>query len=391
MASAANPSGVRLDWIDSARGFSILWVAWFHFFVTWADGRLPWPFDPAYFSKYAERCGASGPVEWTACGAEALFVAFSQLGSQAVAVFLLLSGLGLTYSLGENQTPARGWRGWYRQRLLRLLPMYWVAHAVWLVSPLVARSDAVDWRFVASLLGDRIWPPELFYYANPAWWFFGLLLQLYLVFPLLARLLHRLGPVRFLGAAIGVTIASRWLLLDVVQANGIFVQGAFFGSRLWEFAAGMSLGLLLRRGRASGWLLGPAGLVAGALLYAAGFLSYRPGWTFTCTDGLIGMGLFALVANACRVLVAIVPLRRPLLWLGAYSYGFYLLHQPYVIYAGERMRELPLEAFVGVGTPLLAAIACGSGMLEAVVSRCVGRIVEGAPREAARTSPKSQG
>ncbi len=390
--AAAAPAGARFDWIDATRGFSILWVAWFHLFTTWADGRLPWPFNPAYFSLYADRCGSSSFAGSAACGVEAIFAALSQLGSQAVAVFLLLSGFGLTHALGGRGEPAGGWRRWYRQRLLRLLPMYWVAHAVWLVSPFVTRSDSVDWRFLASLLGDRVWPPELFYYANPAWWFFGLLLQLYLVFPLLAKLLHRLGPAIFLGAAIAFTITSRWILLDVLRANGIFVQGAFFGSRLWEFAAGMALGLLLRsdRDRTLGWLVGAPGIAAGALLYVAGFLSYRPGWTFTCTDGLIGMGLFALLANACRALVAIGALRRPLLFLGTFSYGFYLLHQPYVLYAGERLRDVPLPAFVGAGAAILALLAVGSGALEAAVDRAARRVL-GDPRQVSARAARGPG
>jgi peptidoglycan/LPS O-acetylase OafA/YrhL len=390
VAAAPPAPGVRLAWIDATRGFSILWVAWFHFFITWANGRLPWPFNPAYFSLYADQCGATTVPGRMGCDAQALFVAFSQLGSQAVAVFLLLSGFGLTYGLGASGRPAAGWRVWYRQRLLRLFPMYWAAHLVWLVSPFIARTDPVDWRFLASFAGDRVWPPELFYYANPAWWFFGLIVQLYLVFPLLSVLLRRLGPLLFLAGAAAFTIASRFFLLDVLHANGNFVQGAFFGSRLWEFAAGMSLGLLLRRKREHtlGWLLGAPGLAAGVLLYAAGFLSYRPGLSFTCTDGLVGMGLFALLAHLARALIALPGLRRPLLFLGAYSYGFYLLHQPYVLYAGERLREVSLGPFVAAGALILAVIAWGSGLLEQGVGRITRRAFGDAPRVATDAAPR---
>ena len=386
MTTAKLAPRVRLDWIDATRGFSILWVAWFHFFITWANGRLPWPFNPVYFSLYADECGATTIPGRIGCGAEAFFVAFSQLGSQAVSVFLLLSGFGLTYALGESVRPVAGWRAWYRHRLLRLFPMYWVAHIVWLVSPFIPHYDPVDWRFFASFAGNRVWPGELFYYANPAWWFFGLILQLYLVFPLLAALLRRLGPALFLIVAAAFTIGNRWFLLDVPLSGG-----AFFGSRLWEFAAGMSLGLLLRRERERtlGWLLGMPGLAAGVLLYAAGFLSYRPGLSFTCTDGLVGMGLFALLAHLCRGLLALGGLRRPLLFLGTFSYGFYLLHEPYTIYAGERLRELPLWGFMAVAVPILAAIAWGSGLLEGVVNRATQRVLGEAPSAAAQIAPGS--
>ena len=42
-------------------------------------------------------------------------------------------------------------------------------------------------------------------------------------------------------------MSVRYLLLLVLSANGYYVQGAFFGSRLWEFALGMVLGFAYRR------------------------------------------------------------------------------------------------------------------------------------------------
>lgn len=379
MTSPPQPAKAsRLDWIDATRGFSILWIAYFHFFITWANGRLPWPFNPAYFSLYTEQCGVTSFAGQIGCDAEALFVAFSQLGSQAVGVFLLLSGFGLVYALGASGRPAGRWRGWYRHRLLRLFPMYWMAHFVYLVSPFVKRTDPLDWRFLASFLGNRIWPPELFYYLNPAWWFFGLILQLYLVFPVLLAALNRLGPIAFVVACALFTIASRAMLLFVLEANGNFVQGAFFGSRLWEFGAGMSLGFLLRHHREQTleWVLGLPGLLAGVVLYVLGFLSYRPGFSYTCTDGLIGTGLFLLLAHLNQLLLLVPGLRKPLVLLGVYSYGLYLLHEPYVLYFGERLRELPLWSFVATTIPILAVIAVASGLLEKLVNDATQRFFD---------------
>lgn len=374
------PHRVRLEWLDAARGFSILWVAWFHFFSTWSDGREPWPFNPAFFSIYTDRCAPSGAIGHAACLGQAVFVAFSQLGSQSVGVFLLLSGLVLVYTGADEGPPAGGWRAWYRHRLLRLFPMYWAAHLVWLVSPFAARPDPVDWRFVLSFLGDRVWPTSLFFYAVPAWWFFGLILQLYLVFPLLSTAMRRLGPLPFACACAAFAVVSRAVLLFVLEANGNFVMGAFFGSRLWEFGAGMALGHALKhdRERTLRLLFGLPGLLAGVAVYTAGFLSYRPGWTFAFTDGLVGMGLFALTAHVSRGLLALPGLRRPLLWLGLYSYGLYLLHQPYVNYAAVRLRDLALGEFVAVASIVLVAVVLGSGFVERLVNRAARRVL-GAP------------
>ncbi len=177
------------------------------------------------------------------CLGSAVLAAAVQMGFHGVAVFLVLSGFGLSYALARSGRPPAAWLGWYRSRLVRLLPMYWVAHLVYLVSPFQARFDALDYRFALSLLGDRVVPiGTLFYYFNPALWYFGLLLQLYLVFPALFVALGRLGVARFLAAAAVVTVGARWLLVIAMPVSGEWVQGGFFACRLWEFALGMAAG-----------------------------------------------------------------------------------------------------------------------------------------------------
>jgi peptidoglycan/LPS O-acetylase OafA/YrhL len=130
-----------------------------------------------------EGCTRDGATA-VACGAKGVFVAFSLLGFHAVSVFLVLSGLVL--GLSASGRASHDWRAWYRTRLLRLYPMYWLAHLVVLVSPFVFQPEPIDGRLFSSLLGVRLFPIESsFFYLNSAWWYFTLLLQLYLVFPLL--------------------------------------------------------------------------------------------------------------------------------------------------------------------------------------------------------------
>src|SRR5438067_13466737 len=224
------------------KGISILWIVSFHAFSL-VD--FPWPLSEGYWSTIWKSCAPASSLGELGCALEALGVAVTKLGFHAVAVFVVLSGFGLTYSLAKTGEPANGWLGWYRSRLLRLFPMYWLAHLVYLVSPFVARPEPIDYRFLLSFLGDRIWPIDMiFYYFNPALWYFGLLLQLYLVYPLPFRILQRLGVGAFLIIAAVVTFGCRYFLLCVMPVNGDVVQGAFFVPRLWEFAFGMAAGWL---------------------------------------------------------------------------------------------------------------------------------------------------
>src|SRR5437762_14243121 len=92
-----------------------------------------------------------------------------------------------------------GWAAWYGARFVRLYPMYWMAHIVYLVSPFVARLEPVDSRIILSLLGLRFIDITMnFMYLNAAWWYFSMLIQFYVMFPLLFWSARCFGPFAFL-------------------------------------------------------------------------------------------------------------------------------------------------------------------------------------------------
>src|SRR5256886_10234727 len=155
------------------------------------------------------------------------------------------------------------WGTWYRARFLRLYPMYWVAHLVYLVSPFVARLEPVDSRIILSLLGLRFIDIQMnFMYLNAAWWYFSMLIQFYLIFPLLFWAAQRLGPFTFLLMACTAGFFARYLLLVVWPQNGLWVLGGFAMCRLPEFALGMSLAMWHTRStaRVESFLLRGAGV-----------------------------------------------------------------------------------------------------------------------------------
>lgn len=118
----------------------------------------------------------------------------------------------------------------------------------------------------------------MFYYLVPAWWYFGLLIQLYVIFPVLYRLLLKLGPAWFLGLSIFITVATRSLLADVLHANGNYEQGALCLGRLWEFASGMALAYWYSEhpGLVEERLFAGKTFFLGVGLYVLGAYSYQP-------------------------------------------------------------------------------------------------------------------
>lgn len=373
-------SYARLTWLDATKGISILLIVFFHFFSAYGGGGYPWPFKLSNLPSFVSECSPASSTGALGCTAGALFAALLQRGPNAVGVFILLSGFGLTYSLAKRGYPQGGWMRWYRRRLLRLFPMYWTAHLVYLISPFVHRQDPIDYRFFLSFLGDRVYPiDKIFYYLTPAWWFVGLLIELYLVFPLLFGLLKKVGPGWFLAICALITVFSRYMLFGVIEANANYLQGALFTARLWEFAAGMVLALFYRSHPylAEEWLFSGKTLLGGILVYNLGLYSYQPTFTYAFSDALIGIGLFIILVHIVRWAERLLS---PLGWIlstaGVYSYGLYLLHQPYVIYFGKRMGELGLPFFIGCALLIVTIIALLAILIERYVNRLTSRMLD---------------
>lgn len=364
----------RLTWFDSIRGLAILWIAIFHFFMAYDASRHPWPLGIASFPAFMAGCAPASFLETVGCVLNGVLAAIFERGSQGVAVFVVASGFGLTYSLVRKGLPAGGWGQWYWKRLLRLYPLYWLAHLVCLVSPFASVSGAIDYRFLLSFLGDRFYPPDtMFYYLVPAWWYFGLMIQLYVIFPVLFRLLLKLGPTSFLLISVLTTVITRTLLVDVLHANGNYEQGAFCLGRLWEFATGMALAYWYskRPGLVEERLFAGKTFFVGIGLYVLGVYSYQPVFFHAFTDGLIGTGLTIVLAQCARWVERLSLLRSALVNVGVYSYGFYLLHQPYVITLGEYLRDKPMLYFVPYAFLILGVIAIVCRFIERYVNTLV--------------------
>jgi len=138
-------------WIDLVKGISILWIVFFHFFSAYGHDRFPWFTNGGYFSKFLSACSPHSGFAMLQCRLESVYVLAIDCGYHSVGVFLLLSGIGLTYSLARFVDPPSGWTGWYRDRLLRLYPMYWAAHIVYLITPFAWTGEPINYRFLLSL------------------------------------------------------------------------------------------------------------------------------------------------------------------------------------------------------------------------------------------------
>jgi peptidoglycan/LPS O-acetylase OafA/YrhL len=124
------------------------------------------------------------------------------------------------------------------------------------------------------------------------------------------------------------------------------------------------------------WLFSFPAIAFGVVLYVLGLYSYANSTTYIFNDALIGTGLFVILAHLARWCDLLPRLGGTLAYVGAFSYGLYLLHQPYVIYFGERMRDMPELLFSVLAWGIIALITIAAIPLERYVNQLTSRVLD---------------
>ena len=288
---------------------------------------------------------------WSGLGLPHLVYTAAQVGAHGVDVFVVLSGFVLTLPL---IAPGRSLnvRQFYGRRMWRILPAYWVALAfatVLAAGPLwdrVVGQQATLWDVVVHVFAlQTVFVPTLGS-INGSLWSISLEILLYLVFPLLVVLLHRLGGLVLVLAAVGLTFLT-WWSGTIFSISGVF--GGFIGDghslpmRVVQFVAGMVLASVLlqpgstaldptRRNRVRAVV---ASVITGLIATAAS--------TYDVPQG-INLSLWAACGAALVWLFALLPtgpMMRVLDTAGTRAYSFYLVHQPIVLLAWGVIADLP--------------------------------------------------
>jgi peptidoglycan/LPS O-acetylase OafA/YrhL len=304
-------------------------------------------------------------------------------GYLGVVVFNLITGLVLAWPhLGPARRPIPGLGEFLRRRFLRIVPAYYLALALWAgVAALVGPEPPPPRSVVAHLLFVHTLLPAEFFSIVPAYWWLGLLAELYLAFVLVLRFQHAIGPWR--GAAV-VSAASwgGWLLLDAIarphpgSTVALVNYMAYYNLpyRLPEFAIGIGLASSLRSG-GDGGAPGLAPGPCGALLVLSALLMLVP----AALPDLAPLAHVRLVAGCVAVFVALLALpavtragrEAVVARLAAASYGFYLLHQPLLGY-GVDLLAPALGPRVTFWVVLVAV-----GLLAFQLARVLDRVASG--------------
>lgn len=277
--------------------------------------------------------------------------------SGGVDVFLMISAFFMTASLVRRATRGEspGLGRYWVNRFRRLMP----AAAVTILGILITA-----YLLYPNTEWPRIWRESwasIFYFQNwelalgsvdyynldgnlqsplQHFWSLSIQGQVFILFPiviaLIAWLLHKrptwVRPVLIIVFTIVFAVSLWWSIVST-QANQEF---AYFDTRtrIWEFAAGAIVALLLPYLRVPaifaavlGWV-GVAGVITCGLVLdvQGGFPGYLALWPVLCTAAIIIGGTNQTAAGPSRMLSS-----KPMRWVGKDAYALYLVHWPVLI------------------------------------------------------------
>jgi peptidoglycan/LPS O-acetylase OafA/YrhL len=124
------------------------------------------------------------------------------------------------------------------------------------------------------------------------------------------------------------------------------------------------------------WLLlrGP-GLLAGIALYPLALKLYDNGIAYVFCDFGTGACSFLAIVGVAGLISRVSGLARIVALVGVYSYGLYLIHQPYVIWLGLRIRPQPVPSFLFIFLLTAAVLSAWGIVLEKATNALVTKLL----------------
>lgn len=277
-------------------GFAALWIVFFHLWQPLFSGGAP---SVLFYAENVTK----------------------RLGFEGVDIFFLLSGMGLTYSVGKHSL------GEFYLRRLKRLAFPFAAVAV-----LRAVCERWGWRaFFFVVSGANFFAGNMYFFL----WFVTAIAVLYLLFPLYWRLFSRARS----KPAFTLAVIAVWYVLSLALAGILPGNKYGFTNRIPVFLTGVLLGWCVQndvrlpsRRAAAGIaaVLTAAGLVLSFLCNFRGLELLLPQSNCCLPDFLTAIGLTALLAELFALLDKARAARwinRALAFIGGLSLEIYCVQE----------------------------------------------------------------
>jgi peptidoglycan/LPS O-acetylase OafA/YrhL len=303
----------RLPWVDQTKGLAILAIILFHF-----------------FQNYPERINLVASLNRTG----------ARFGYASVDMFFIMAGFNTSYVLASvlrknyDSWLNIDWKSWLKKRILRLYPTYILAVITsLLLYQAFGRVHVKNWmNFVLSCLGIAGYK---FQEINPGFWFFTVILEAYLVTPLIFAIFKK--PKNILITGIVVGLLSKIACLAASNNSDLFLfllQTNFLSSYFFQLCLGLYWGFVYadkQAFRKIDFTIATGVFILGIIVYSLMAIA---------KINIIYMLGFDMVFTPFLFLVIYLAFEnlREKRWLtlglsffslmGVYSYQIYLIHQP---------------------------------------------------------------
>jgi peptidoglycan/LPS O-acetylase OafA/YrhL len=348
--------------LDGLRGLAILLVLLHH--LTYYGGLRPWVF------------------------VDKVFYLFTMPGWCGVDLFFVLSGFLITGILYDAKGADSYFRNFYVRRCLRIFPLYYgVLAVIFVAGPLffganpayqnLAADQAWYWSYLINVKVALDGWPEIS--AIGHFWSLAIEEQFYLVWPMVVYHFGRRGLIRICMACILLALALRCGLAFSGEHLAAYVLSP---ARMDSLALGGLVALMARQPngllpwRRPAWrvAIGTGAVLLGVLVWKRGL------WTEDALVYTVGYSVLALFFGAVLTVAATAAqgsavsalfTSRALRFLGRYSYGLYVFHQPIFVLLRKVFRATDVPTVFGSQLPglaLFAIVAGGASLIIAIAS-----------------------
>ena len=283
----------RIEFIDFAKGFAITTIMIYH---------------------YCQLLPYSG-----------LFKQAIQLGGTGVHLFVFLSGFGLMLS---SRKPLMDF---YKRRLLKiLLPYYFLVTFLFVLNTFIPIDSSHSlYAYLGHIFLYKMFDNSIVTSYGGQFWYISMIVQLYLVFPFLQKLMDKIGFKFFIGITFAISLIY-WIVIYFTGLSEFRVWNSSFLDFLWEFALGMVCASLYKSRKFQFWKIRWPILLIVAILGISlmGLLAIRFGNIGRAFDKI--PAFFGYTALAILLFALCTNLFKPISFffdqVGSFSYSLFLTH-----------------------------------------------------------------